>query len=105
MRRIRNCRVLIRYYTCQELIDNETTKKTNTDSAKWKTLFDSTIAEITSEGSKRLETIEKNDIELIRQYETLEDDILNIKVSETERNIVSIKPTTIHLNCADKRIR
>jgi len=76
------------------------TKKANTDSARWKALIDSTVAEITSEGPKRLETIEKNDIELIRRFETLEDDILRLKVSESEKNIVSIKPITKRLNCA-----
>jgi len=67
-------------------------KRINTDSAKWKLLMDKIITKIPNELSKRLEAIEKNDLENIQRYQAMGDEILHLKVSQIEKNIVSVTP-------------
>lgn len=69
-------------------------KRINTDSAKWKIMMNKIITQITDDISKRLEIIDENDLKLIRGYETMGDNILYLKVSQAEKNIVSVKMTT-----------
>lgn len=54
--------------------------------------MDKIITKIPNELSKRLEAIEKNDLENIQRYQAMGDEILHLKVSQIEKNIVSVTP-------------
>lgn len=76
-------------YILKKLIEDETNKKYNKDSAEWKLLMDKIIANISSSAEKRMALIEKQDFKLIKQYETNEEDTKNLRISMAKKYIVS----------------
>lgn len=63
------------------MIEDETNKKYNKDSAEWKLLMDKIVANTSSFAEKRMALIERNDFEIIKQYETNEENMKNLRLS------------------------
>jgi len=73
------------------LIEDTKNEKNNNDSAKWRLLMNEIINKISSAALKRLVLIENNNLELLKQFKTNEENTKIFRLETTENYIVSNK--------------
>lgn len=80
---------LRKIYVLKKLVEDETTKKINKDSAEWTLLMDSIVIKITNSAGKHLSLIEEKNHDYIEQLETNEEYTKNLRIALAEKNVVS----------------
>jgi len=73
------------------LFEDTKNEKNNNDSAKWRLLMNKIINKISSAALKRLVLIENNNLELLKQFKTNEENAKIFRLETTENYIVSNK--------------
>lgn len=73
------------------MFEDTKNEKNNNDSAKWRLLMNKIINKISSAALKRLVLIENNNLELLKQFKTNEENAKIFRLETTENYIVSNK--------------